>query len=136
MTTTSASPAELIALTCRLLESIATADWKTYSSLVADDISCFEPEARGHLVEGLPFHEFYFRLPGSGSKPAAPPMTTLASPRVRMLGDDAAVVAYVRMVQKLDDAGRPITSLCEETRVWQRIGGAWKHVHFHRSLPG
>ena len=48
----------------------------------------------------------------------------------------AAVVAYVRMVQKLDESGRPITALCEETRVWQRIDGAWKHVHFHRSLPG
>jgi calcium/calmodulin-dependent protein kinase (CaM kinase) II len=41
----------------------------------------------------------------------------------------------MRMTQKLDDAGRPITALCEETRVWQRIDGAWKHVHFHRSLP-
>jgi len=64
------------------------------------------------------------------------PTITLASPNVRLLGEDAAVVAYMRMTQKLDDAGRPITALCEETRVWQRIDGAWKHVHFHRSLPG
>jgi hypothetical protein len=23
----------------------------------------------------------------------------------------------------------------EETRVWQRQNGRWKHVHFHRSAP-
>lgn len=125
-----------IALTRKLLDSIAAGDWKTYTSLVAHDITCFEPEARGQLVEGLPFHEFYFKLGASGAKPACVPMTTLASPRVRLLGDDAAVVATMRMVQKLDEAGRPITTLCEETRVWQRIEGEWKHVHFHRSLPG
>ena len=127
---------QFVALTRKLLDSIAAGDWKTYTSLVAHDITCFEPEARGHLVEGLPFHEFYFKLGASATKPACVPMTTLASPRVRLLGDDAAVVAYMRMVQKLDDAGRPITTLCEETRVWQRIEGEWKHVHFHRSLPG
>ena len=45
----------LLALTRKLLESIVAGDWKTYTSLVAWDITCFEPEARGHLVEGLPF---------------------------------------------------------------------------------
>ena len=124
----------LLALTRKLLESIVAGDWKTYTSLVAYDITCFEPEARGQLVEGLPFHEFYFKL--GGAKPAVVPTISLASPNVRLLGEDAAVVAYMRMTQKLDDAGRPITALCEETRVWQRIDGAWKHVHFHRSLPG
>ena len=126
----------LLALTRKLLESIVSGDWKTYTSLVAYDITCFEPEARGHLVEGLPFHEFYFKLGGSGAKPAVTPTITLASPNVRLLGEDAAVVSFMRMTQKLDEAGRPITALCEETRVWQRIDGAWKHVHFHRSLPG
>lgn len=126
----------LLALTRKLLESIVAGDWKTYTSLVAYDITCFEPEARGQLVEGLPFHEFYFKLSAGGSKPAVTPTITLAAPNVRLLGEDAAVVAYMRMVQKLDDAGRPITVLCEETRVWQRIDGAWRHVHFHRSLPG
>ena len=130
-----ASAAEdVLDLNRRLLTAVASGDWKTYCQLVAEDITCFEPEARGHLVEGLPFHEFYFKL--GGAKPAVVPTITLASPNVRLLGEDAAVVAYMRMTQKLDDAGRPITALCEETRVWQRIDGAWKHVHFHRSLPG
>ena len=30
------------------------------SKLVADDVSCFEPEAGAYLVEGLDFHKFYF----------------------------------------------------------------------------
>jgi calcium/calmodulin-dependent protein kinase (CaM kinase) II len=32
--------------------------------------------------------------------------------------------------------GEPVTLGFEETRVWQRQSGKWKHVHFHRSkLP-
>jgi hypothetical protein len=26
-----------------------------------------------------------------------------------------------------------VTTRCEETRVWERRDGSWKHVHFHRS---
>jgi len=87
-------------------------------------------EARGPCVTGLEFHKFYFDLPaGSG-----PRHTTLCDVHVRILGD-AALVTYVRLTQHLDATGRPATSAIEETRVWQRIGGAWKHVHFHRSAP-
>ena len=57
----------------------------------------------------------------------------MASPHVRMLGSDAAVICYVRLTQSLDAAGAPQTSKFEETRIWQKVGGAWKHVHFHRS---
>ncbi|MEI6504588.1 MAG: DUF4440 domain-containing protein [Planctomycetota bacterium] len=131
------SPAdEVLAVNRRLLDAIAAADWKAYKDLVADDITCFEPEAKGQLVEGLPFHKFYFDLAGDRSKAAAPTTTTLASPVVKMLGNDVAVVAYVRLVQKLDAAGHPVVSSGEETRVWVRMASGWKHVHFHRSLPG
>jgi calcium/calmodulin-dependent protein kinase (CaM kinase) II len=50
-----------------------------------------------------------------------------------MLGPDAAVVSYIRLQQKLDGNGRPLTISTEETRVWQKVGGKWKNVHFHRS---
>ena len=30
--------------------------------------------------------------------------------------------------------GSPRTSRSEETRVWHRQAGAWRHVHFHRSI--
>jgi ketosteroid isomerase-like protein len=125
--------AELLGLTKKLLDAVMAGDWKTYRDLVADDLTCFEPEARSQLVSGLPFHEFYFRLPSDGSKPR-PVMTTLAAPTVKLLSDTAAVVAYVRLTQTLDDAGKPVTKPCEETRVWQKRDGAWKHVHFHRSV--
>lgn len=59
----------------------------------------------------------------------------MASPHVRQMGADAAVLSYIRLNQKLNSAGEPVTVAVEETRVWQRIGGAWKHVHFHRSMP-
>lgn len=119
---------ELIALTQRLLESIATGDWKTYSALCDESITCFEPEAGTHLVQGMAFHKFYFDLPG----PSQPRNTTIVSPHVRLLGD-TAVVSYVRLVQRLDSAGAPCTAMSSETRIWQRQDSAWKHVHFHRS---
>lgn len=121
--------AELLSLNQRLLDSIVTADWKTYSELCDPTLSAFEPEARGRLIEGMPFHHFYFQL----GKPKVAPQATMCSPHVRMLGDDVAVVSYVRLVQKLDEAGAPVTTVCEETRVWQRQTSGWRHVHFHRS---
>jgi calcium/calmodulin-dependent protein kinase (CaM kinase) II len=57
----------------------------------------------------------------------------MVAPKVRLLSDNAAVISYVRLVQKLDDAGKPVTASSEETRVWQKLGGRWQHVHFHRS---
>lgn len=126
--------AELLAVNQQLLDAIAGGDWNTYRSLVAADITCFEPEACGHLVHGLPFHEFYFRLGEGGAKPKHL-TTTMVAPHVKLLSDSAALVAYVRLVQKLDAAGHPITVRSEETRLWQKVGGRWQHVHFHRSLP-
>jgi ketosteroid isomerase-like protein len=128
-----ATVAELLGLTKKLLATVTAGDWQAYRELVAEDLTCFEPEARGQLVAGLPFHEFYFKLPGDGSKPR-PVTTTLAAPTVKLLSDTVAVVAYVRLTQTLDDAGKPVTKPCEETRVWQKRDGGWKHVHFHRSL--
>ncbi|MFM8284875.1 MAG: DUF4440 domain-containing protein [Planctomycetaceae bacterium] len=128
---------ELLQLTHRLLDAIAAGDWSAYTSLVASDVTCFEPEARGHLVEGRGFHEYYFRLAAGTPAPAkTPSATTIVAPRVRIIGADAAVVSYVRLVQKLDDQGKPVTVACEETRVWQRTDAGWRHVHFHRSSPG
>jgi hypothetical protein len=125
-----AAAQEIVTLTQQLLESIAKADWATYEKLCDASISCFEPEARGHLVEGLPFHKYYFEL--GADKHAR--TTTIAQPHVRMLGADAALIAYSRLVQKLDASGAPTVAFSQETRLWQKKSGAWKHVHFHRSM--
>jgi ketosteroid isomerase-like protein len=119
---------ELLQLTQRLLDSIAAADWNTYQELSDPALTAFEPEARGQLVEGLPFHQFYFQL-GSSTRPR---QTTMCSPRVRVF-DDVAVVAYVRLNQIVAADGAPQTVASEETRIWRRTGGAWRQFHFHRS---
>lgn len=118
----------LIELTQELLEAIVARDWNTYERLCAADMTCFEPEACGQLVEGLEFHRYYFQL-GGGSSPVH---VTLAQPRVRVLGD-VAIIAYVRLQQKLDENGKPATSAWAETRIWQRQAPGWRLVHFHRS---
>ena len=121
---------ELIELTQQLLESIASGDWETYERLCDPSISAFEPEARGQLVEGLPFHKYFFDL----GRPERPRNTTMCAPHVRLLGSDSAIVSYVRLHQTLDNDGAPVVQRYEETRVWQQQGGEWKHVHFHRSV--
>lgn len=129
MNASDSSPNDLLELNQRLLDAIAEGDWATYCELCDPGITAFEPEACGHLVEGLDFHKFYFDLGGV----SGPHNTTMAAPQVWMLGADAAVVSYVRLVQRLDAAGAPVTRQSEETRVWMRRDGRWKHVHFHRS---
>ena len=124
-----ATKAELVELSRRLLKSIAEGDWETYSALCDPSLTAFEAESRGELVEGLDFHRFYFDLPAG----AGPRNTTLCSPHVRVMGD-AAVVCYVRLTQRLDAQGNPVTGRVEETRVWHRRDGVWRHVHFHRSV--
>jgi calcium/calmodulin-dependent protein kinase (CaM kinase) II len=119
---------ELLQLNQRLLDSIARADWATYEQLCDPSLTAFEPEAVGQRVEGLPFHRFYFDLGGA----KGPFNTTMCSPHVRLMGE-TAVVTYVRLNQRLDAAGVPVTTSTEETRVWQRQNGRWRHVHFHRS---
>lgn len=119
---------ELLRLTQRLLDSISGADWATYQELCDPSLTAFEPEAMGQLVEGLDFHHFYFKLSGfrSGQQ------TTMCAPKVRIMGD-VAVVTYIRLNQRVGPDGAPVSSASDETRVWQRQPGGWKHVHFHRS---
>uniref|UniRef100_A0A7S2VV91 Calcium/calmodulin-dependent protein kinase II association-domain domain-containing protein n=1 Tax=Chlamydomonas chlamydogama TaxID=225041 RepID=A0A7S2VV91_9CHLO len=129
---------EVIAVTQKLLNSIAGGDWQTYQTLCAKDLTCFEPEASGNLVEGLDFHKYYFDnidyKASSESQKANKPilLNTIASPKVRVIGD-CAVITYVRLTQKGGSA--PVTARAEETRVWEKRGGNWVLVHFHKSIP-
>ncbi len=123
---------ELLELSKELLATIDEGDWEAYSSLCDPTITAFEPEGVGSLVEGMPFHEFYFQR----EVPSGRHQSSISSAQVRMLGDDVAVVTYVRLVQLEDRRGRLSTRAFEETRIWQQQEGHWKHVHFHRSLAG
>jgi len=120
---------EILSLTQQLLDSIATADWDTYATLCDPSLSAFEPEARGHLVEGMEFHRFYFELARSEQLVN----TTIVAPHVRLLDEDVAVISYIRLTQTSGADESPNTNRFEETRVWHRQDGQWHHVHFHRS---
>lgn len=122
--------AELLALTQRLLDAIATGDCATYQELCDPSLTAFEPEGRGQRVDGLEFHKFYFDRGAFRERR----QTTMAAPHVRIMGE-AAVVTCVRLVQKTGPEGQPATIVYEETRIWQRIDGRWRHKHFHRSAP-
>ena len=77
-------------------------------------------------------HKYFLDLAKSAppkSGPAQPPtLNTVVSPHVRMLGSDHALIVYVRVTQS---DGK--ISTANETRVWKRVGGGWKNLHFHRS---
>lgn len=124
----STAESELLDLSHQLLKAIDAGDWGAYAKFCHDQITCFEPEAEGHLITGLPFHKFYFDLPGGGT----PRQSSAASPLIRVIGD-VGIVCYARVVQKLNADGAPISVVADETRIWQRINGVWKHIHFHRS---
>lgn len=115
---------ELLRLNRQLINAIAAKDWATYEPLMAEDVTCFEPESHSQLVVGLPFHEYFFRLPLGD----VPIQTTFCQEHARLLGPDCGVVCYVRLLQS-----GTATKQYQETRVWQRREGNWKNVHLHRS---
>lgn len=53
-----------------------------------------QPEALGHLVEGIPFHQYYF----PAEPPASPAhvLNTMASPKVR-LGEHHSALQYTQI---------------------------------------
>jgi hypothetical protein len=120
---------ELLDLSQRLLDSIDQQDWPTYSELCDSTLSAFEPEALGHLVEGMEFHEFYFKLESD----LVQKQSTISSPNVRLM-NDSAVITYIR-VSQVATVDTLRSTACEETRIWQKINDKWQHVHFHRSIP-
>jgi hypothetical protein len=119
---------EIIEATKRLLGSAVAGDISTYELLSAKDLTCFEPETRGHLITGLGFHRHFLEIARGGHGHSAATLNTLVSPSVRMLGKDHALISYVRVVQ----CGDKVTS-AEETRVWRRTHTGWQNLHFHRS---
>ncbi|KIZ06363.1 calcium/calmodulin dependent protein kinase II association-domain protein [Monoraphidium neglectum] len=125
----------LLELQQQQLDAIGCGDYDAYATMCHPSLTCFEPEAKGNLVEGM----------------------------VQLLGGEdsavAAVVSYVRLVQVLDASGKHATTatqhgvfessrpVCrgwagaQETRVWERVKepwsgqpwGEWVNVHLHRS---
>ena len=89
----------IIRMNQAMLESVCTGNWAEYSQYCHSDLTYFEAETAGHLVEGLAFHHFYFN-DGAASEAATtsaqPRVTvTMARPHVRWLHDDAVVALVV-----------------------------------------
>ncbi|XP_070545075.1 calcium/calmodulin-dependent protein kinase type II alpha chain-like [Ptychodera flava] len=120
---------EIIKLTKEFLGAIDRKDYNAYSDKLASNVSCFEPCTEGHLAEGLDFQKFYF-----GKTPTENCAVTIVNPRVHVIGPDAACIAYVRLRQRMTESGSAVTHRTQETRVWQKIDGKWKIVHFHNSI--
>ena len=123
---------EILAINQAMLESVASGNWEHYSQVCNPDISSIEAESVGHLVEGLPFHRYYFNLPSDPNTAAIPVTVTMARPHLRWLSDEAVVLSYTRLTQRLQN-GEAVTTRCCETRIWQRINNTWQQVHVHRS---
>eukprot|EP00316_Scyphosphaera_apsteinii_P003020 CAMPEP_0119300592 /NCGR_PEP_ID=MMETSP1333-20130426/2517_1 /TAXON_ID=418940 /ORGANISM="Scyphosphaera apsteinii, Strain RCC1455" /LENGTH=120 /DNA_ID=CAMNT_0007302419 /DNA_START=60 /DNA_END=419 /DNA_ORIENTATION=+ len=113
--------ATVVRLTQDLLNSVASSDYTTYEHLCASDLTCFEPETSGNLVEGLAFHRFFF-VPHEETSPKDLKLNTICSPHVRVLGGGScAIISYGRLVQTSSGL-----SASQETRVWQRLScGSW-----------
>ena len=124
---------EIIRLTQQLLTSITSGDYDTYCKLTDPRLTCFEPESKGNLVEGMEFHKYYFDNFYSPQQRNGPINTTILSPHVHILGEGVACIAYVRLSQRMLPNGQPVTLQSEETRVWAKKNGHWVNVHFHRS---
>ena len=123
------SETEILELTHRLLESVRTADWDAYVALSDPSLTCFEPETKGKLEKGLAFHRPFFKTGGHMSGHT----NRIVDPKVRMLGEEGAVVSYVREVEQKDPSGHVVKQRFVETRVWRKTQAGWRHVHFHRS---
>jgi len=134
----SARDNEILAVNQRMLDSVVAGDWATYASTCSSDLSCFEAETNGVLVEGLQFHRFYFSPSNQfahsnqAPSPTSAVQVTMVRPHVRWLSEDVAVLSYTRLTQRTV-GGDAITNSCCETRIWQRLQGQWLQVHVHRS---
>lgn len=87
-------------MTEQLLDSVCCGDFDVYSRLCDANITCFDPNSLGNLIEGIQFHKFYFdNLLIKNSKSYN---TTMINPHVHLLNDDSAVICYVRLTQFID----------------------------------
>ncbi|CAK1553736.1 unnamed protein product [Leptosia nina] len=121
--------AEVIKATEVLLDAINNGDYETYSKLCDPHVTSFDPDSLGNLIEGVEFHKFFIDNTPTNIKTN----TTILNPRVHLLGEDVAIIAYICVTQSVDSEGRRATHQHQETRIWHKRYNKWSAVHFHRS---
>lgn len=82
-------------------------------------------------MDGLEFH--FSQMTSAKERAAYKDLLRfdLLTPRVQAYGD-TGIVSYTRLMTWAGDSGRSFTAY-NESRVFARIDGEWKMVHFHRS---
>lgn len=121
---------EIIGLTERIIECIGNGDFDSYKKICDVNMSAFEPESMGNLIEGIDYHKYAFdNLIGKRKHIKI----RVINPSVKLLGDDSACIAYIRLTQCVEPDGKVCVCQTEETRVWQKKDGKWVNVHVHRS---
>lgn len=111
----------------KLLHAIRAGDIGFYKRHVSTELTCFEPESDGHIVDGLPFHEFFmtnFAMEG-------PYHLEIVRPTIQVYGS-VGYTAYSLVILSKDEGKPKITSV-NETRIWEYQDDRWVMVHFHRS---
>ncbi|CAF4897805.1 calcium/calmodulin-dependent protein kinase type II alpha chain [Pieris napi] len=121
--------AEVIKATEILLDAINNGDYETYSKLCDPHVTSFDPDSLGNLIEGVEYYKFFIDNTPNNIKTN----TTILNPRVQLLGEDVAIIAYVCITQSVDSEGRRATHQHQETRIWHKRYNKWTAVHFHRT---
>lgn len=121
---------EILGKVHTMLYHISVCDLEAYQEMVLPNMTCIEPESMGLLVQGTQFHQYMFE----STKRERPKVNcTIVAPHVQIMGNDAAVCSYTRLLQFTNSANVTTTERWSETRVFQRAGDTWKMAHCHRS---
>ena len=123
---------ELLELTQRLLDAIRLCDADTYAAHCAPELTCFE-DVSPYRIDGIDFHVSLLTHCAADAAGKAVRVDML-TPHVQIYGD-CGIVTYTRL-NSYDDQGKPHWTAFNETRVYSRITGPWRMVHFHRSPAG
>ncbi|XP_064389369.1 calcium/calmodulin-dependent protein kinase type II subunit delta-like isoform X2 [Halichondria panicea] len=120
---------ELLGRTKALMEAVTARDYQAFRKLCSSELLTFCKEGGTQLLQGLEFSKWTL----ANTPEYEAESTMMMSPKVQILGDDSAVVAYVSFSRALDKSGVMTTVESKETRVWSRRKGAWLCVHAHTS---
>jgi len=118
---------EVQAVLRELIQAIEEADVEAYRRLVAEEVTCFEPETGGPQVKGRDMHLFFVR----NTTPPDQYFFEIIDPTIKVCGE-LAYAAYSFLLAEV--CGDETVSATENvTRIFQNQDGRWKLVHFHRS---
>ena len=121
---------ELMDLTKKLLTGIyVDPSSEFYSAHVAEDVTCYE--GLPTRLDGIEYHLKALDSLASTEQEKSKRHIELLNPKVQLYGDVGIFTATVQFTTFGEDSIE--SNLLNETRVWAKIDGNWKLVHFHKS---